>query len=518
MKKAKVLFFAADPHSVRSGSAPRLQLDVEVREIRQRVSTARYRDDLDFDTHWAARPGDLQQALGETRPRVVHFSGHCGDAGLVLVGSEASRGHSVGAAALAQLFEAYRGDIRVVVLNACLSLPQAEAIAEVVGCAIGTLTQITDAAAITFSSSFYRAIALGDSVQAAFDKARAALAVEHFEERECPQLVVRPGVDPTRLFVVEPKRRWAGLAAAGLTGAVLVGAALLHGEEEEPFSACAWAGTPHALMAPAGFSTAGPPGVQSDLDRAKVDYEAGRYAAAFPRFRRLAQGGDPEAMGFVGVMFLRGQGTGAQPDSGIHWLRQAADRDDARGMIELGSAYQYGDGVRRSRRWARHWLYRAADEKDWAEAMRRLGVLYREEQDHATALTWFQSAVKAGSRDARIDAGQLYEQGRGTSRDLEAALCLYRTAAEAGSLRGMLIMGRIYRNGIGVPRDYDRAEEWYRKAAAGGSPEGMHALGELYLDGLGVPRDTARAELWFGRAREAGRRIADAGPAAPGAN
>ena len=518
MKKAKVLFFAADPHSVGDRSAPRLQLDREVREIRRQVSTASHREALDFDTRWAARPDDLLQALGETRPRVVHFSGHGGDAGLVLVGSGPSHGHRVGAEALAQLFEVYRGDIRVVVLNACQSLPEAEAIAAVVGCAVGARTGITDEAAITFGSAFYGAVACGDSVQTAFGRARAALAVKHFEERECPQLVVRPGVDAGKLFVVEPKRRRAGLAAAGLVGAVLVGATLFRGEREEPFSACARAGVRQALIAPGGFSAAGPLGVPSDLDRAKADYEAGRYAEAFPRFRRLAQNKEPEAMGFVGVMFLGGQGTRAQPDSGIHWLRQAAYRRDPRGMIELASAYQHGNGVNRSLVRARDWYHKAADERHSAEAMRRLGSLYRAEQNYGTALTWFQNAVEAGSLDARIDAGQMYEQGVGTSPDLEAAVCLYRTAAEAGSLPGMLNMGRVYRNGIGVDRDYEEAAEWYGKAAAEGSPGGMRVLGELHLDGLGVPRDTARAELWFGKAEDAGRRAADADRSAPGAS
>src|SRR4028119_1396845 len=174
MKKAKVLFFAADPLSVGGGGAPRLQLDAEVREIREQVRTASHRDVLDFDVHWAARADDLLRALGKTRPRVVPFSGHGGDAGLVLVGSMPSHGHRVGAEALAQLFQVYRGDIRVVVLNACQSLPEAEAIAAVVGCAIGARTAITDEAAITFGSEFYGALASGDSVRTAFDRARAA--------------------------------------------------------------------------------------------------------------------------------------------------------------------------------------------------------------------------------------------------------------------------------------------------------------------------------------------------------
>jgi TPR repeat protein len=501
MKKAKVLFFAADPNSAPPhGHGVRLLLDDEVREIDHKVRTARYRDDLAFDTRWAARTDDLLLALNETDPQVVHFSGHGGSGGLVLVGSDASRPHPVDSGALVRLFKVFRGDIRLVVLNACFSLPQAEAIAEVVGCAIGTRTEISDAAAIIFSSSFYRAIAFGHPVGVAFEQARAALDLEHLKERDRVELVLGPGVDAAQLFVIppggldagerqtgqvqlvgdtdagpRPKRgSWrarttaGGLALVGTVAVALKLGGLPTGAGE--VAPCAWAGEPQALMAPAGPSTAGPSGVRSELDRAKVDYEAGRYAAAFPRFRRLAQSRNPEAMGFVGVMFLRGQGTRERPDSGIHWLREAAERDDARGMIELGTAYLDGNGAKHSRRWALHWLKKAADEKRSVEAMRRLGALYQEEQKYDTAFTRFRDAVKAGSLEARIDIGQMYEQGQGARQDLEMAVCLYRTAAEAGSPRGMLMMGRIYENGIGVPRDDDRAQEWYRKAAAVVSP------------------------------------------------
>ncbi|HEX9938230.1 MAG TPA: CHAT domain-containing protein [Longimicrobium sp.] len=545
MEKVKVLFFSADPNSAPPyGRDQRLLLDAEVREIRQKVRTARYRDDLEIDTHWATRTDDLLLALNEANPQVVHFSGHGGSGGLVLVGADAAHPHPVDAAQLARLFKVFRGDIRLVVLNACLSVPQAEAVAAVVGCAIGTRTQISDPAAIIFSASFYRAIAFGRSVQVAFEQARSALDLEHLYEQDYLQLVAGPGVDPAKLYLIptgglgaddkqtamgqvdgdtdagsrgsrRARRTAAGLALIGTVAVALKLAEPPPNPETEQFAPCARVGVPQALMAPAGSSTAVPSGVRSDLDRAKVDYEVGRYTAAFPRFRGLAQSGNPEAMGFVGVMFLRGQGTVAHPDSAIHWLRKAAYQRDPLGMTMLGSAYEYGHGVKRSLRRARDWYYKAA-EKHSAEAMRRLGELHRNERDHAAALTWFQNAVKAGSLDARIDAGQLYEQGQGTRPDLEAALCLYRTAAEGGSLRGMLIMGRIYRNGIGVDRDYGRAEEWYRKAAAHGSRDAMHSLGELYLNGWGVARDTVRARVWFERAKSSGSRPpAGSGEAVP---
>lgn len=207
MSKVIVLAFAADPLSARNdGRTPRLLLDEDVRLIGEKVRAAKHRDALEFDWRWAARTDDLLQALNETRPQVVHFSGHGGGQGLVLVSADGQRPHPVDSAALGELFRVFRGDISVVVLSACFSLPQAEAIADAVGCAIGTRKEISDAAAITFNAAFYRAIAFGQSVQGAYDQARLALRLEHFADRECPALVVRAGVDAAALVLVRDEK------------------------------------------------------------------------------------------------------------------------------------------------------------------------------------------------------------------------------------------------------------------------------------------------------------------------
>ncbi|MBB4637078.1 CHAT domain-containing protein [Longimicrobium terrae] len=204
MRKITVQVFAADPlSSAAGGSAPRLMLDEEVRRMRETVRAADYRDAVEFDVRWAARSDDLLQAMNEVTADVVHFSGHGGSHGLVLVGDD-GRSHAVGAEGLARLFSVFGAETRIVVLNACLSLPQAEAIAEVVGCAIGTRSTISDAAAVTFAGSFYRAIAFGHSVGRAFEQACAALALKHPLECECPQLVARSGVDPATLVLLPP--------------------------------------------------------------------------------------------------------------------------------------------------------------------------------------------------------------------------------------------------------------------------------------------------------------------------
>ncbi len=566
MSKVKVLFFAADPLSAPpDGRAARLLLDEDVRQLREKVRGAAHRDELEFDVRWAARTDDLLQALNETRPQVVHFSGHGGSDGLVLVSADGRRTHRVNAQALAQLFELFRGDVRVVVLNACFSLPQAEAIAASVGCAIGTRSEISDAAAITFGASFYRAIAFGHSVRAAYEQARMALTLEHFDDRECPELVVRPDVDPSQLVLIAsgstdaagektgvapppgaapllaaPWRdagaargaKWigAGFAALVLTvGAVLAGEILLDRDpsggapvsavqagSDTPGSPVPDGATPSTRLpspVPLVASTrSGDSNTAAELDAARTLYQSRNYAAAFPLFLRAAEGGSHEAMGFAGTMYLNGEGTARSPELAIVWLRRAAEARDPRGMNGLGVAYQRGEGVDRSYRWARHWYRAAAEEKGYAAAMLNMGSLYRQglgvDRNDTTALEWYRKAARAGSLEAMADVALMHELGLGTPRDPEEALRGYRTAAEEGSPRGMFAMGRIYQDGIGVPRDYREAKNWYLRGVDAGSADAMNNMGVLYHNGWGVRRNRAEAIRWFRRAAAAGSSVA----------
>ena len=94
------------------------------------------------------------------------------------------------------------GNLRLVVLNACDTRPQAEALTEVVECVVSMNRTITDWAAIKFAASFYGALAFGRSVQKAFDQGVARLRAEGIAEAETPELLVRAGVDAAQLVLV----------------------------------------------------------------------------------------------------------------------------------------------------------------------------------------------------------------------------------------------------------------------------------------------------------------------------
>ncbi|WP_437754815.1 CHAT domain-containing protein [Sorangium sp. So ce1389] len=193
----KILVLAANPHWT-----DRLRLDREVRQIEAGLRSSRYREAVTLVSRWAVRPDDLQQALLDVEPDIVHFSAHgTADEQLVLDHQD-SRGRPVHKQALAALFAILKDRIRVVVLNTCHSKPQAAAIAEHIDCAIGMNRALGDGAAIEFAAAFYQAIGYGRSVQSAFDLARNALQLQGISEDQTPELLVRAGVDARRVVLV----------------------------------------------------------------------------------------------------------------------------------------------------------------------------------------------------------------------------------------------------------------------------------------------------------------------------
>lgn len=189
-KQMKVLFLAANPLS-----SSRLALDEEARAIEEKVRDAKYRDLIAIRTRWAVRPEDLQQALLEDEPTVVHFSGHGGGiVGIVLHSADQINETLVASEALTDLFRVLKDNIRVIVLNSCYSEVQARSIVEEIDFVVGMSDSIEDDAARVFAAAFYRGLAFGRTVQTAFDLGINELKLLGLEHSEAiPQLLVRPG-------------------------------------------------------------------------------------------------------------------------------------------------------------------------------------------------------------------------------------------------------------------------------------------------------------------------------------
>lgn len=194
----KILVLAANPLGTNQ-----LRLDEEIREIQSRIRAADFRDHFSLVSRLAVRADDLLQAFNEVRPDIVHFSGHGTENSELVIEDERGNATAVSQAALNSLFKHLKDNIRLVVLNACHSSIQAEAISSEIDCTIGMNKEIGDEAAILFSSWVYGALAFGRSVAEAHEQGRTALMLHGIAEESTPVLRVRNDVDASRVIFVD---------------------------------------------------------------------------------------------------------------------------------------------------------------------------------------------------------------------------------------------------------------------------------------------------------------------------
>jgi hypothetical protein len=177
-----ILILAANPKGTVA-----LRLDEEIREIEEGLRRSRHRDSFQVIHKLAVRSPDVQRALLDHQPQIVHFCGHGETDGLILE-DETGQAKQVEAEALAQLFELFSAQLDCVVLNACYSEEQAAAIAQSVPTVIGMNAAIGDRAALAFAAGFYEALGAGESVEFAFEIGRNRIQLAGIGEHLTPVL------------------------------------------------------------------------------------------------------------------------------------------------------------------------------------------------------------------------------------------------------------------------------------------------------------------------------------------
>ena len=214
-----ILFLAASPNST-----SRLAFDEECAAIERELRMTEGRDEFDFRSKWAVTADEVMRHFNELRPTVIHFSGH-GCAGVtrqsgsmfqhVRLGDSAAPDNGlylqddhgnpqlVTARALTMMVKTAAASARVVVLNACYSVSQANALRTVVDCVVGMAGAIHDDAARSFSVGFYRALGNRQSIGNAVEQAIATLAAKRLPDEHQPRCRTRKGINPKQMFLHE---------------------------------------------------------------------------------------------------------------------------------------------------------------------------------------------------------------------------------------------------------------------------------------------------------------------------
>jgi hypothetical protein len=192
-----ILFVAANPR----GTDP-VALDRECRDIEIELQLTPGRDDFQLRSKWAVTVDELMRHLNGLSPVIVHFGGH-GTADGICLEAEDETAQTVPPRALAAMIRSAGPQVRAVVLNACYSHLQAEAICGVVDCVIGMEGPVEDTAAHAFAVGFYRALGHRRSIGAAFAQAEATLEAKGLlgsSAGALPRLSARAGVDAAAVY------------------------------------------------------------------------------------------------------------------------------------------------------------------------------------------------------------------------------------------------------------------------------------------------------------------------------
>lgn len=196
-RKKTILFLAANPKN----STP-LDLTREVKEIEAGLERSQKRDKFQLKQEWAVTPSDVQRAMLDHKPQIVHFSGHgVGEGGLVLE-NVVGQAQLVKSSALAGLFELFSDKVECVVLNACYSEVQAVAIAHHIPYVVGMNQAVGDRAARTFAVGFYDALGAGESIDFAYKLGRNRIALEGIAEDLIPVMQKKSDVESLPLTEV----------------------------------------------------------------------------------------------------------------------------------------------------------------------------------------------------------------------------------------------------------------------------------------------------------------------------
>ncbi len=197
--KKRILILTANPKNT-----DELRLGEEAREIAEGLELSQQRDNFEITTRWATRPADLQRALMKYKPAFVHFSGHgFGEQGLALEDNQGNL-KLVSTEALSELFELFKSTVECVVLNACYSDAQAQAICQHIDYVVGMAQGVDDRTAIKFVTGFYDALGAGFSIENAFKLGRNRVNLESLPGASTPILKTHSEASSQPLSTSEP--------------------------------------------------------------------------------------------------------------------------------------------------------------------------------------------------------------------------------------------------------------------------------------------------------------------------
>ncbi|MBR3572180.1 MAG: SEL1-like repeat protein [Bacteroidales bacterium] len=185
-------------------------------------------------------------------------------------------------------------------------------------------------------------------------------------------------------------------------------------------------------------------------------------------------------------------------DRPISWIKEAAEKGDAKCQCDLGNSYFYGQGVEKDIVEGNKWFIKAV-EQGHRHAHFNLGLSYFRGEgsplDYSKAMQLFEKSAAKGDATAQVFIAYCLEELHAPTEEIVAA---YRKAAKMGDTDAQCFLADSYCDGKnGMTEDRQEAYKWYYSAATLGNEEAQFQVGLMYEYGEGVRKNMKEAAKWF---------------------
>jgi hypothetical protein len=179
----KILFILSAPHQD-------LSLDESYRKIEKAIQSSSDKRAVQIIPKFSSRIEDLIEALNKEQPDIIHFSGHGNEQGELIFTGDDIENKAISLSTLANLFKINKDNVKLIFLDACHSLVEADKLSQEIDYVIGMNNVIHEETASTFATSFYSSFVSNRTVKEAFGQAKVILEVKHQHESKVPELLI----------------------------------------------------------------------------------------------------------------------------------------------------------------------------------------------------------------------------------------------------------------------------------------------------------------------------------------
>ena len=257
-----------------------------------------------------------------------------------------------------------------------------------------------------------------------------------------------------------------------------------------------------------------------------------------------------KAAGYIGRMFLRGEGMEQSFEKALTWFKRGIKNGDALCQYELGVMHLHGLGVRKDALLAADYFKASADQ-DFPSSQVNIGQLYLDQGNINEAVRFFDLAARNGHIEAFYHLAEINNNGIGRDRscvmatayyklvaekvealhsafeeanyaydegDIETALPIYMMAAEQGYESAQANVAYIldeYRSILSLDslipwkkprssllRNAALALIYWTRSAKQSNIDSMVKMGDYYLGGYGIEADMEKAATCYQAAAE----------------